>query len=240
MILATRAARRGFTFLEMITVAAIILILMAMTTGAYLRYSDVQRKRVTLLTLEKVDTMVKQHWNAVVTRAKDDAIPTGFVGNRNDYIKACLKREFPTSFSEALNPTAPLQPCPTYQLKLQGVPAPAADVQNAICLTLALEQDRGVASNLDKVLSMREFPIDPTTGLRYLTDDWKKPLVFFREPTGNAEINRPGLDPNLILEWSIVAPGRNGRLGLDGTMAVTSQDADDNYYSHRLRAGKTE
>lgn len=208
--------RRGFTILEMMIVCAIILILISLTAGAALRFMDVQRKRNTELTLSKLDSGLRQHWNAVISSAKDEAIPPAIstlAGNdaraRVIYIKLRLLQEFPTSFSEATNPAGGLlQPRPSYQVALQGktltgvtgvnagaIAANKLAAESSACLYLALQQDRnGTRFNVDSLLTSREVKTDPS-GVKYIVDEWGTPLGFFRWPSGNPEITNASQSP---------------------------------------------
>ncbi len=246
MKLARTHVRRGMSLVELMVVVAIILILMALTAGATLRFSDVQRKRVTEQLLQKIDSSLRQHWTAAIAQARDEAVPAEFIalgGGDIDkakylYTRARVKQEFPTTFAEALNPDAPLKPLPSYASMLGGAPQPGDSyTESSICLLMALQRDRGGNLNIDQVLTNREIAIDKTSGLKYLVDDWKKPLAFYREPTGHPEAVKKSVDPFVLQDPAIASAGRNGAFDLDGTMKEVGQRANDNLYSFRLRQG---
>ena len=206
-----RPLRRGFTVLELLIVMAIMAILFALTAGAAMRYSDVQRKKNTEWLLQKLDSALHTQWNAVIAQAKDEAVPaavTSMAGSdgrraRVIYIKLRLMQEFPMTFAEATNPAGGmLPPRPSYVAALQGKKAPTSgtvgglDMQSSICFYMAMQQDRGGTKfNVDSNLTNTEKKIDPTSGMTYIADQWGTSIAFFRWPYGNPEIANPNTSP---------------------------------------------
>src|SRR5262249_49817930 len=158
-------------------------------------------ERSTKFSMRQIEGARKKHWEAVVTDAQKDtawkskpggsAIAT--MANGDDklghvmYIKFCLKREFPTSFAEALNP-APLPPnnSSVTSLNARGITAatlkPTPDAhESAACLYMALSMSHGgVKTNLDQLnVSVKSFDA-PKGQIKALVDDWANPYVFSR------------------------------------------------------------
>ncbi len=211
-------ARRGFTLIEMLVVITIILILLGLTAGAVLRYHDIQQKVNTEWLLGKLDSVLRQHWNAVIAQAKDEAISpqvTQMAGTdamagqraRVIHIKLRLKQEFPMNCREAITATLPPRPQfsdpgipakPSYAAALPASVNGATDkngnsIESAACLYAALQLNRnGTSTSVDQILTGREVVTDPTTKVKYLVDDWQNPLYFYRWPYGNTELNPPG------------------------------------------------
>src|SRR4051794_1982974 len=110
------APRRGLSLVELLIVAAIIMILIALTAGATIRYADVQHKRNTELTLAKLDSAIRANWSAITAKASNDKIPDAVskMAGGNDqlarvlFVKFSLLREFPMNFEEATGGGAPV------------------------------------------------------------------------------------------------------------------------------------
>jgi hypothetical protein len=99
-----------------------------------------------------------------------------------------LKQEFPMTFDEALNPH-PLPALPTYYQAIKGV-ASGSTVwhESSACLVLALSQARGgIVFNFDD-LGPNAIATDGN-GTKYITDSWRKPVVYFRWPTANPDVD---------------------------------------------------
>jgi type II secretory pathway pseudopilin PulG len=254
MKLAHKIARRGFSVLELLIVAAIIMILMALVTGAAIRYMDVQRKQNAQLTVMKVDSALRQQWNAVITQAQSEPISAealALAGNdtsatqraRVIHVKLRLKQEFPTTFAEVLNPAAgSLAPRQSYVSALNAMGAvvtwssdagtPPAIAQSSACLLLALQENRGATFNIDAVLTYRET--GTVGGVKYIMDDWKKPIGFWRWPYGNPDLNPTA--PN-------AAAGINDLEDPTGLLSqggwVTAQGANFAALCHPVAAGSS-
>jgi len=197
------ALRRGFTILELLIVMAIIMLIMALTAGAALRYMDVQKKRNTEVELYKLESAVHQAWNAVIANARDkeavpDAVSQIAGGNakraRVIYVKLRLKQEFPMTFQEVMDPSwmSLLGKPPTYITTIQGKSiAPSLkgeSCESAALLYLALQKDRsGTQFNVDSALAKSEVATDTGSGLKYIVDGWGSPIAFYRWPYGNVD-----------------------------------------------------
>jgi prepilin-type N-terminal cleavage/methylation domain-containing protein len=113
------------------------------------------------------------------------------------WIKMRLKQEFPISFQEALNP-APLPALPTYYKAIKGLGSNSSWAESSACLLLALSQAReGIVFNLD-VLGPNAIGSSgvngwDANGVKIILDGWSQPVVFFRWPTGNPDVD--GLNP---------------------------------------------
>src|SRR6516225_9898971 len=158
-----RHRRHGTTVAELLVVLAIIAILAALVTAAALRLAGAEQTQVTTATLEKVASVLDQQVKEVVAQANRETVPANVLtlagGNprraRILWIKMRLKQEFPTSYSEALNPLPAglLQPAgplvaadlPAKNVFVQALPAAANNpaTESSACLLLALTQGRG-------------------------------------------------------------------------------------------------
>ncbi|HZU38925.1 MAG TPA: prepilin-type N-terminal cleavage/methylation domain-containing protein [Gemmataceae bacterium] len=125
-------SRRAFTLVEMMVVITIILVIIGLTAGAYIRFIGSQRQSNTVLLLQKVSNALNHHWQAVVDQAKNDTIPGGvltWAGNDQErarvlWIKLRLKYEFPMSRQELVNPWAGTTD-PTYGNPFQDTTYPS-------------------------------------------------------------------------------------------------------------------
>jgi hypothetical protein len=86
-----------------------------------------------------------------------------------------------------------LDPLPAYVTALQNAGAvgknPPTPEENSTCLALALSRARGGSEfNLDN-LGSNAKTIDKTTGLVMFADGWGMPIVFYRWPTSNDELD---------------------------------------------------
>jgi prepilin-type N-terminal cleavage/methylation domain-containing protein len=202
--------RSGFTLVELLVVIAIIAVLAALTVGAVMRVIGTQSQKSTQLLVAKLGTALNQQWQAVVDQANkepdsyflNNATIMGMANNdpgtaRVIYVKFRLKQQFPESFSEALNPGGGLSADPYYTAALTGAPAVPANMQQAVCLALALKNSsRGSVYNVDN-LSPREIGNVPgSTTLQYLMDDWKVPIQFTKfGGASNPDLNPGGAQP---------------------------------------------
>jgi prepilin-type N-terminal cleavage/methylation domain-containing protein len=196
--------RRGFTLVELLVVIAIIATLVALTASAVIRYIDVQAEKNTERTLYTVDTELDKQWRKVVEDANKEPIPDVILvpwanGDteraRVIYIKARLKQEFPMSFAEAMNPV-PLPPLQDYVTKLTKAFPPSGPPQTntpsaqerSVCLLMALERGRGGAGTIASKLGTDT--IKPAgNGLNMIVDAWGTPIIFYRWPTLNPEVD---------------------------------------------------
>jgi prepilin-type N-terminal cleavage/methylation domain-containing protein len=195
-------ARRGFTLTELLVVISIIVILAALAAGAAFRLAGSQQEKNTNLAVLKISDLLDQQWQAVIDQARIESIPTAVsnmaqdaAGNNNPrraraiYIKLRLMQEFPQTFNEALN--NPLGAKPTYAKLLSGLAASGDPFEWGACLYMALGQNRrGAGVNLDTSIANTEAIDTPNwPGLKTFVDAWGTPIVFYRSPTNNPELN---------------------------------------------------
>jgi prepilin-type N-terminal cleavage/methylation domain-containing protein len=197
--------RSGFTLIEMVVVIGIILLLVSLSAAGIMRILNLQQRRNTESAILKLDKGFNQQWKTVIDTAKTEQInpiaqllagTDGLAPNRARviHILLCLKREFPTTFAEAVNPVPisaadlatlglqPFAPNQDYVRTLQG--AQAGHTESSACLYLALkERRRGTDFDPDTALSSQEvvLPI-PGDGLKEIWDGWGRPINFQRWP----------------------------------------------------------
>jgi prepilin-type N-terminal cleavage/methylation domain-containing protein len=113
--------REGFTLVELLVTLALILVIMALSTGAYFRARVVMEENATTITLQKLDSQLERQMKAVIDNAKEDAredvnrVPAwvrtlaSVDQNHPDsrralviWTKIQLRREFPQNFWEVL------------------------------------------------------------------------------------------------------------------------------------------
>jgi hypothetical protein len=199
----------------MAVVLAIILVLVAITAGVVARVMGTQEYSVTETGIRKVNSVLRNQWDAVLGQADRDNIESNsaivsLAGSdaaakkrqRVIYKKAKLKQEFPLNFTEALTPS-PLSAKAAYVKYLAsfGITSTtlsnvtlSTDIQSAACLLMALTQGRtGSAISLEEfgggnIKYVSDPGLSGGTPIPYLGDAWGNPLVFFRWPTQNAEL----------------------------------------------------
>lgn len=197
--------RQAFTLVELLTVLAIIAVLVALTAAGIFWAAEGRRSSNTQLGIRTVDKVLAQHWKAVIDKASKEEVPAGVMSMavgpnqakraRVIWVTLRLKQEFPMSYQEALAPWTTVPPNPyvsgggkaVYQSAFGAASGPA-DVQNASCLLLSLAQNRGgvALSPADLGPNVGDTNGD---GIQELVDNWGKPMVFFRFPTGSAELD---------------------------------------------------
>jgi prepilin-type N-terminal cleavage/methylation domain-containing protein len=197
--------RRGFTLVEMMVVITIILVLVSLGAGAYLKVANYQQRNNTQTLVSKVDDNFHKKWRTVLDNSKTEQ-PNAFAVNlsMNDtrraqviHVLMCLRREFPTTFAEARNPSGSgvFGPNPAYARVLQSVNDAnySPEMQSSVCLYLALKEDRrGVTFDPDTALSSQEAADAqlsdgtpaPITGAKAIYDAWRNPVIFNRWPAG--------------------------------------------------------
>jgi prepilin-type N-terminal cleavage/methylation domain-containing protein len=206
-----QVARGAFTLVEMLVVLAIIFILVSLAAGAIMKVLTVQQQHVTQQTVQKLDGALNSHLKSVIDTAKAEApqVPTNPTLNPlawqlsgNDQRRAqvihvlmCLKREFPNSFSEAVNPFpyyqqsgySSMPPNPSYVRALTNISNRANPVDEASsCLYLALKQSRrGSNFDPDSALSTAELVTPFGDGVKEIYDAWSRPINFIRWPVTN-------------------------------------------------------
>src|SRR5205085_2809037 len=141
-------ARRGQTLIELVIVITILALLMSLVAGAVFRVRESQEQRFTEATLQKLGSLLEQHWRVTIDTARKqyDTLPKEIKQNlikladnppspgippqarRDDrarliYVKFLLQQEFPTSFAKAFDPAAASTPVAgqTFLVPSQGV-----------------------------------------------------------------------------------------------------------------------
>jgi prepilin-type N-terminal cleavage/methylation domain-containing protein len=205
--------RAGFTLIELMVVVAIIGVIVVLTTAAAMQTVSYQRTNTTDETIKTISSLLDQQWSAVLAKANNEVIPNSvFVmagGNekraRVIWKKLRLKQAFPMNFTEALTPGNPpslyVQPSilpgmNAYQsailssgLKPSTNPADWPK-ESAYCLVLALRQGFGGNSFSEERFGANALGSDPgVVGMKKFVDGWGNPLVFYRWPAANAELD---------------------------------------------------
>ncbi|HKI32111.1 MAG TPA: prepilin-type N-terminal cleavage/methylation domain-containing protein, partial [Gemmataceae bacterium] len=203
------SARCGFTLIELLIVVTIILVLVSLSVAGVMKVLNLQQRRNTEQTVSKLDKGLAQQWKAVIDTAKTEQvnpIAQGLAGNdalgnnraRVIHILMCLRREFPTNFTEATQTlnwpgVGSFAPNPAYVRALSGASAaslgrPPED-QSSACLYLALKQRRrGIDFDPDTGLSSGELYDRFNDGLKEISDGWQRtsnpsiPIIFNRWP----------------------------------------------------------
>ncbi|MBI3409453.1 MAG: prepilin-type N-terminal cleavage/methylation domain-containing protein [Planctomycetes bacterium] len=237
----SRLRRDAFTLLEMLVVIAIVGVLVALTTAAVMQVADSQRASTTESNMRAVYRVLAQQWQGVLDMADKENIPDGVVamaggdGRRARVIWKCLRlrQEFPMTFAEASTDLV----IGTDTLKAKKIYADAVFgfsgkwyVENATCVLLALQQNRGgVALSLDNIPG--SVAPNGINGRMQLVDGYGFPMVLYRFPTGNSELDgknpaklgsraatyRNPLDP----EGTLMDPSWN----FNGNLAVANFEA---------------
>jgi prepilin-type N-terminal cleavage/methylation domain-containing protein len=222
--------RAGFTLVELMVVIAIIGIVIALTTSAALQVVSYQRGSTTESTIKTLSTILQRQYTAVIALAEKESIPpavltmAGGDAKRARVIwkKLRLRQAFPMNFTEAL---APWNLSPPFSPLLQpadlpglaayksaiaqmGTPPSAnpADWHNesAACLMMALRQGFGGNQFSEDSIAVTAVGTD-RAGRKMFLDAWGNPLVFYRFPTANDELDKTSplgaYDPNNPRTW---------------------------------------
>lgn len=226
MTRASRSGRGGFTSVELLVVVGIIAILVSMTIGAVLRFRGVGPQMATQSTIKVIKALTERQWKGVADKADEEVIPPGIQATvdtlaagdsfaapraRVLFVKLRLKHCFPVSFAEVYNPYTPPFAVREYQAYLTNLgitstnynqPAVTsvftAEMQNAICLLMALEIGPGGSGTASGELSGLTMTLGTSpTGkdVRGLVDGWRNPLILCRFPTSFAPPLEAGRDP---------------------------------------------
>jgi type II secretory pathway pseudopilin PulG len=227
---ANRRPRAGFTLVEVMIVIAILIALTALTIGAAFQVLATQRRSNSEQTVQSVFRALDRQWKAAIDMSQvsrgGSAPPTGVNMMAADsrgpnkaraqviWTKLQMKREFPQTFVEAVNPMFPItsvspgsltlpasigggtysltvnevQPMPTYVHALSTIgPTHNVTTEPGAMLYLALKQSRR-GENFDPD-SLGSSAIQDTDGdgLKEIVDAWGVPLGFWRFPTGFPE-----------------------------------------------------
>jgi prepilin-type N-terminal cleavage/methylation domain-containing protein len=205
----TQTARRdrsAFTLVELLVVIAIIGLIAALIVGATMRVIGVQAQKNTQTLVQKIGYSLNQQISALYSKASVEP-PYDLTGQcpasatnimnmaggdarraRVIWGKLRLKQQFPMSFAEALNPDGGaglIAPEPAYKVVAPLVGTMTPQQEQAVCLYLALKNNRSGASFDPDTLSPQELANTNTPGVKYLTDAWKAPLQFYRWPATN-------------------------------------------------------
>jgi prepilin-type N-terminal cleavage/methylation domain-containing protein len=248
--------RTGFTLVELLTVIAIIAVLVTLVASATFQVIGVQQQRTTEMTIMKVADALDQEWQAVLDQAKTESIPpniTTMAGGdprraRVIYIKFRLATEFPLTFSEAVNAPQGLYARKSYVDALGTWTPPSSPnypnytnpagnnyfAESGACLYMSLKQNRrGMNTTIDNLLTAQEVGTitiinnnnQPMT-FPTIMDAWGHPVVFFRSPTSNQELNivdpsiTPGNTYPLATAQSAITP-------TDGLYSSPGRDPQD-------------
>ena len=209
MTTANTTRRDGFTLIELLVVISIIIVLGAVSAGAYFRIKAAQAVTATETNIGKLNSNLRQNWEIVVKQAGDDvrdeklpevrALITLLNGNKElakvlwTYIR--LRLDFPTTFREAQSPITvgsfTAQPkrifMPPALPAFASVPAVPSEEQSAACLFLALTAT-GRSGNTVGLEGLNNQAADlnltgapaGTTPVKVFNDSWGKPLAFCR------------------------------------------------------------
>lgn len=212
-----QAHRRGFTLAEVLIAVVIILVLITIGAFAVLRMRDTGPYHATVANMNKIKAALDSQWKAVVDKARKDAIPASFPGNktqpqtRQQYIDAMVKQAFPTTFADATtdNASTGIKAWGGYKSFLTSPPSiPASDPlkaekESAICLLMVLERGpSGGEVTQDRLGSSGAMQI---VGSFYgCVDAWGNPLRFTRQ-TSSYELRSSGPDGKFGTEDDIVS-----------------------------------
>jgi hypothetical protein len=241
----------------MLVVISIIVILIALTAAATLRFLGVQSTNNTRMLVQRLDSQLRKQWSSVADTARTEPIPDSVVSMaqgdtdraRVIWVKLRLKQAFPTSFQEILNPNFPvgIGPLPSYQQYLQGLGYTAANTavtqphESAACLLMALQRGPGgggvAAEDLGGSSMIRLAPYVANSGAQPIAaifDSWGTPIVFTRWPTGDPSTGISDVNPDGY------KPGANdpgdgfGRLTNDSAWITSANGLLFQNYCHAL------
>jgi type II secretory pathway pseudopilin PulG len=196
-----RLVRRGFTLLELFVVVGIILALVSLSLVAVLKTQNYQQRRNTETEISKLDQAVQRRMKRVIDIAKSETPhPIAQTLSNGDprraqviHVLMSLKREFPTSFQEAINPVPTVgnfQGFAANQAIVRALPPGATwattysspEKQASVCLYLTLKlSSRGGDFDPDTGLSSQEVFSD-SNGAKMILDAWGNPISFMRWP----------------------------------------------------------
>jgi type II secretory pathway pseudopilin PulG len=204
-----RAARAGFTLVELMIVIGIIILLVALSAAAVLRFQNTGPFMATTTTINKLKAALDMQWSAVRDKAQRDPVP-GSAGNPDTrllYVNTQLGQAFPVSFTEVLFPGGGNSANQSYvnylnSLGLNASNTTPADlkavpdaVQQAICLMMALERGPSAGLTADQLTTIGAgpltFTVKTSSGTKTFTangcvDAWGRPLMFTRNAAGSS------------------------------------------------------
>jgi len=215
--------RAGFTLIEMLVVLAIIGVLASLSAVAVFRLIGTQQNANTKSELSRLEAAFKKAYRSAADNYSKEPIPvaasyqsaysTILTRAGNDRLRAQviwtklrLRRAFPMTFNEALNPADgnPVPPLPYYTNTLAPLGYTAATVTNtppatpartspesSVCLLLALERGEDgpglQQSDLGPSAFFKSLPVQLRSGqpgqpVTAMVDGWGNPLFFVRWP----------------------------------------------------------
>lgn len=161
-----RAARRGFTLIELIVVMSILAVLVTLTVAAISKFTGGAQRSATRSTMQRLETMLRKQIETTNDRARKMAVPDvvlKFAGDDPErakviWLKLKLRQKYPTTFAEVFNPIVPEVPrvqAYVEYLRQHGITAAnynlvqaqgdlskpagwAAGAQSAVCFLMAL------------------------------------------------------------------------------------------------------
>ncbi len=224
--------RPGFTLIEILVVLAIIGVLAALTVGTIKGVADGQKKSSTEQTLRKVDSSLKQQYEAVVKQAGTEVPPPGIVNMAGGdprraqviWVKLRLKQEFPQSYAEGKNAIVgpakyPFTLQPLYATALSKVAAGSGgNTESAACLLLALQRVRSGAKLNPDDLGSGAVKDTNNDGLKEIVDDWGLPVKFVRWPAPTAPYVASGELDDLLTNANPNASKRPDPLDPEGLL----------------------
>jgi prepilin-type N-terminal cleavage/methylation domain-containing protein len=258
-----KAARRGFTLVEMLVVITIIAVLVSLSTGAIMKVRLVQQTNNTNTLVTKVDQAFQKKWLAVIETARTET-PCALAQTWSNgdqarakiiHIKLRLIQEFPVNFQEAtttIGGPGGLAPNQTYVRAFQGgTNGRSWQDQSSACLYLALKrQTRGIDFDPDTSLSSQEIADPVGDGVKEIVDGWRNPIIFVRFPGFQNPI-LPAEDTSALLNLAEFGGGAGARpfppsfdpVDQEGSLAnspwVTGFSAGFQQNVHPLVAGKS-
>jgi prepilin-type N-terminal cleavage/methylation domain-containing protein len=209
------AARPGFTLAELLISIAIILILMALSAAAILRFASTGPQMATQSNLDNLKAALDKQWKAVTDAAQKDLIGSPSPTARQNYVTAKLAQAFPHSFVEVLAFPASYKNSggqemvgayPAYVKYLNnlginstncmnfsaadGTPFFPADVQQGVCLMMILETGpfpQGVnRDDLLRTSAAARITLPTGSGAVACVDAWGSRILYTRNSLGQA------------------------------------------------------